>query len=100
MMEVFKMFDNKRYLTRGISSTIPPPMQILLWNLIDLLPPERDYLQVFWLKPFGGMQQVIHTSEEPEYKKVLLFPSDNSINAKIYIIDDDTHTTMLLAEEY
>ena len=43
MMEVFKMFDNKRYLTRGINTTIPPPLQAILWNLIDLLPPERDY---------------------------------------------------------
>ena len=94
------MFNNSRYLTRGIQTTIPPPLQTLLWNCIDLLPPERDYLQVFWLIPLGGMQQVIHTSEEPEYKKVLLFPSDNPITAKIYVIDDDTHTTMLLAEEY
>ena len=94
------MFTNQRYLTHGIEASIPIRLQTLLWNLIDLLPPERDYLQVFWLKPFGGMQQVFHTAEEPEYKKVLLFPSDNPINAKIYVIDDDDHTTMLLAEEY
>ena len=94
------MFTNPRYLTRGIQTTIPPTLQAVLWNLIDLLPPERDYLQVFDLAPFGGMQQVIHTAEEPEYKKVLLFPSDNPINAKIYVIDDDDHTTMLLASEY
>ena len=94
------MFQNQRYLTRGIESSIPLRLQTLLWDLIDLLPPERDYLQVFWLKPFGGLQQVIHTSEEPEYKEVLLFPSDDPITAKVYVIDDDTHTTMLLAEEY
>ena len=94
------MFDTPRYLTCGVDATIPPQLQTLLWNLIDLLPPERDYLQVFWLKPFGGMQQVIHTAEEPEYKKVLLFPSDDLITAKVYVIDDDDHTTMLLAEEY
>lgn len=94
------MFQNQRYLTRGIESSIPLRLQTLLWDLIDLLPPERDYLQVFWLKPFGGMQQVIHTAEEPEYKKVLLFPSDDLITAKVYVIDDDDHTTMLLAEEY
>ena len=94
------MFDNPRYLTRGVDESIPLRLQTLLWDLIDLLPSERDYLQVFWLKPFGGMQQVIHTAEEPEYKKVLLFPSDNPITAKVYVIDDDTHTTMLLAEEY
>ena len=94
------MFNNQRYLTRGIEASIPIRLQTLLWNLIDLLPPERDYLQVFRLEPFGGMQQVIHTSEEPEYKKVFLFPSDGPVTAKIYVIDDDTHTTMLLAEEY
>ena len=94
------MFDNPRYLTRGVDESIPLRLQSLLWNLIDLLPTERDYLQVFWLKPFGGMQQIVHTAEEPEYKKVLMFPSDNPVTAKIYVIDDDTHTTMLLADEY
>ncbi len=94
------MFDNPRFLTRGVDESIPLRLQTLLWNLIDLLPPERDYLQVFWLKPFGGMQQVIHTAEEPEYKKVLLFPSDDPITAKVYVIDDGDHSTMLLAEEY
>ena len=94
------MFQNQRYLTRGIEATIPLRLQTLLWNLIDLLPPQSDYLQVFRLEPFGGMQQVVHTAEEPEYKKVLLFPSDDPITAKVYVIDDDDHTTMLLAEEY
>ena len=94
------MFDNPRYLTRGVDESIPLRLQTLLWDLIDLLPSERDYLQVFWLKPFGGMQQVIHTAEEPEYKKVLLFPSDDPISAKVYVIDDGDHSTMLLAEEY
>ena len=94
------MFDNPRFLTRGVDESIPLRLQTLLWNLIDLLPEERDYLQVFWLKPFGGMQQVIHTAEEPEYKKVLLFLCDNPIDAKIYVIDDGDHSTMLLAEEY
>lgn len=94
------MFKNPRYLTRGIESTIPPRLQALLWNLIDLLPPERDYLQVFWLEPFGEMQKIVHTSEEPEYKKVLLIPTDTPISEKIYVIDDDDHSTMLLAREY
>ena len=94
------MFDNPRYLTRGVDESIPLRLQSLLWNLIDLLPPERDYLQVFSLSPFGGMQQVIHTSEETECKIVLLFPSDAPVTAKVYVIDDSDHCTMLLAEEY
>ena len=94
------MFNNPRYLTRGIDATIPPNLQALLWNLIDLLPLERDYLQVFWLEPFGVMQKIIHTSEQPEYKKVCILPTDQPITAKIYVIDDSDHTTMLLSSEY
>lgn len=94
------MFDNPRYLTRGVSANIPPPLQIFIWNCIELLPDECDYLQVFELKPFGGMQQITQTAEEPEYRKVFLFPSDNPITAKLYVIDSDTYSTMLLAEEY
>ena len=94
------MFKSPRYLTRGVSANILPPLQFFIWNCIELLPDECDYLQVFELKPFGGMQQITHTAEEPEYRKVFLFPSDNPITAKIYVIDDDDHTTMLLAEEY
>ena len=94
------MFNNPRYLTAGVAATIPECLQLFIWQCIDLLPEERDYLQVFELKPFGGMQQITHTAEEPEYRKVFLFPSDNPVTAKLYVIDSDTYSTMLLAEEY
>ena len=94
------MFDNPRYLTCGVDATIPLRLQTLLWNLIDMLPPERDFLQVFWLEPFGEMQKIIHTSEQPEYKKVCIFPVEHPITAKLYVIDDNDHSTMLLASEY
>ena len=94
------MFISPRYLTCGVSAAIPPPLQIFLWNCIDLLPEERDYLQVFELKPFGDMQQIRHTSEQPEYLKVYLIPADHPIAAKVYVIDSETYCTMLLAEEY
>ena len=94
------MFNNPRYLTRGVQAEISPPLQIFIWNCIELLPEECDYLQMFELKPFGGMQQIEHTAEEPEYKKIYLIPSDNPITAKIYVIDSDSYCTMLLASEY
>lgn len=94
------MFNNPRYLTRGVSNNIPPPFQAFIWGCIERLPDDCDYLQVFRLKSFGGMQQIEHTAEEPEYHKIYLIPSDNPITAKIYVIDDNDHTTMLLAEEY
>ena len=94
------MFNNPRYLTAGVAATFPECLQLFIWQCIDRLPDERDYLQVFELKPFGGMQQITHTAEEPEYRKVFLFPSDNPVTAKLYVIDSDTYCTMLLAEEY
>ena len=94
------MFNNSRYLTAGVAATIPECLQLFIWQCIDRLPDDRDYLQVFRLEPFGGMQQIEHTAEEPEYRKVFLFPSDNPITAKLYVIDSETYCTMLLAEEY
>ncbi len=94
------MFNNNRYLTCGVDSTIPLELQLFLWNCVDELPTERDYLQVFNLEPFGEMQRITHTSENPEHKMEYLIPSEKSIAEKIYIIDDGDHSTMLLAEEY
>lgn len=94
------MFDNKRYLTRGIDSEIPLELQLFLWSCIDRLPPERDYLQVFDLKPIGVMQGITHRSEQPEYRMKYLIPSDKPITAKVYVIDSIDYSTMLLAEEY
>ena len=33
--------------TRGVNEKIDLPLQILLWNLVDDLKIEKDYLQVF-----------------------------------------------------
>lgn len=94
------MFNNPRYLTIGVQTEIPIMVQAFIWNCIDRLPDDADYLQVFVLKPFGNMQEITHTSEEPEYKKVYIFPSDNPITEKLYVIDSDEYSTMLLASEY
>ncbi|MGN0679813.1 MAG: DUF960 family protein, partial [Oscillospiraceae bacterium] len=72
-----------------------------LWGLIDSMEvAEKDYLQVFLLSDENGKQKIIHEQEQPEYRKEYLFPSDTPITAKIFVIDDETHTTMLLSEEY
>ena len=94
------MFDNNRYLTCGIDSTIPLELQLFIWNCVDQLPEPRDHLQVFDLKPVGSLQCITHSSEEPEYHKNYLLPSDSPITDKIYVLDDGDHSTMLLAEEY
>lgn len=94
------MFNNQNYLTRGIQAEIPFELQLFMWGCIDRLPVERDYFQVFQLENFNGIQKITHFSEQPEYRKEYLIQTDNPITAKVYIIDSDTYSTMLLAEEY
>ncbi len=94
------MFTNKRYLSRGVDDTIPIELQLFLCTCIDQLPEPCDYLQIFDLEQVGNMQSITHRSEQPEYRKVYLLPSDNPITEKLYVIDDNGHSTMILASEY
>ena len=94
------MFNNDRYLTCGVDSTIPLELQLFLWECIDRLPAPKDYLQVFELKPAGNLQSITHTSEKPEYRMEYLFSTDSPITEKLYVIDAGDHSTMLLASEY
>ena len=94
------VFDNSRYLTCGVDSTIPLELQLFLWECVERMPAPKDYLQVFELSAAGPMQAITHSSEESEYRKTYLIPSDTPITETLYIIDDGDHCTMLLAEEY
>lgn len=94
------MFNNKRYLTCGVDSTIPLELQLFLWDCVERMPAPHDYLQVFDLEQAGSMQSITHRSEEPEYRMVYMIPSEKPITEKLYVIDDGDHSTMLLAEEY
>ena len=97
----------ERYMTRGIQANVPMEIQLFLWELqmaIRKNSKEIDYLQVYRLKMEEGKQRIIHTSEEPEYKKEYVIQVEEPVTTKIYIIEDDYGDklveTMLLAEEY
>ena len=95
------MFQNDKYLTRGVSQTIPGWLVILLWHLIAAMQTEsKDYLQVFRLQKTGQGQRITHTQEQPPYSRELFVPCTDAVNAKLFVIDDGDHSTMLLAEEY
>lgn len=94
------MFNNQRYLTKGVQAEIPLELQLFMWGCIDKLPEERDYFQVFRLENFNGIQKITHFSEQPEYHKEYLIPTCNTITSKVYIIYSEEYSTMLLAEEY
>ena len=94
------MFNNQRYLTCGIDAMIPLELQLFMWNCIDKMPEPKDYFQVFELEKLDNMQSIVHFSEQPEYRMNYLIPTTKAITAKVYIIDSDDYSTMLLAEEY
>lgn len=94
------MFCNPRYLTRGVFNTIPPEMVLLLWYLVETLPEPKDYLQIFELSSESGKQKIVHRQEQPPYEKTLRLDWNAPITAKLYVIDDEDHSTMLLTDEY
>ena len=97
----FMNFKNQRFVTKGVSENISPALQMLLWSFIDNMPPPKEYLQVFRLEDFEGKQKITHIQEQPNYLREYLLYADTPIfNGKIFVIDDDTHSTMLLADEY
>ena len=90
-----------RYITRGTQTTIPLWLQTLLWYMHDSMEvPERDYLQIFYLSCDDDRQRIEHAQEQPEYKHVVVIPGEQPVDAKVYIIEDPDHITMLLADEY
>jgi hypothetical protein len=100
------MFESDKFITRGVAGTIPPDLQAFLWDSIHKIPADaRDYLQVFKLagRPKGCavLQEIVHSQEEPEYSaRYLIDICGRPVCAKVFVIDDVTHATMLLAEEY
>ncbi len=94
------MFKTEKYLTCGVNETIPIVLQLIMWKMVADIPIEKDYLQIFRLSDENGIQTIVHEQEQPAYRNSLSFEWSEPINQKIYVIDDDDHCTMLLAEEY
>ncbi|MGN1480581.1 DUF960 domain-containing protein [Porcipelethomonas sp.] len=93
------MFTN-RYITKGVQSEIPIVLQIFMWDCVTAVPEPKDYLQIFRLSECNGKQRIVHEQEVPEFKREYLLAFPNPITAKVYVIDDGDHCTMLLADEY
>ena len=72
-----------------------------MWHCIDEMPSPKDYLQVFDLTVENGNAKITHTQEQPEYTREYLLNVDAPFFVgKIFVIDDKSHSTMLLANEY
>ena len=96
-----KRFQNKRLITLGVYERIPETLQLMMWLMVDELE-EQDYLHVFELQKTSGGILICHSQEVPLYENIVKVQCDAEFGfkEKVYIIDDETHSTMLLAEEY
>lgn len=100
------MFQNPRYLTRGVQASVPLDIQLLLWSLIEEAREKTklDYLQVFRLEVVGiqgvNLQSIEHHQEQPEYRENYILHVSEPINITVWVIDDEDHSTMLLPDEY
>ena len=99
MKNVTASFTGTRYATNEISVELPLDLQILLWGLIDQLE-EKDYLQVFTLTATDQGQRIVHSQEQPPYQAEYTFPTLASRQGKVFVIDDESHTTMLWSHQY
>jgi hypothetical protein len=94
-------FSSKKFITKGVDSEVDPLLQLFMWQCIDAMPPPKDYLQIFEISSQNGATKIKHVQEEPEYTKEYLLITDAPIFVgKIFVIDDNTHSTMLLSNEY
>ncbi len=99
------MFDNPRYLSRGVNEKVSIFLQMLMWDMIDEMDISKDYLQIFNLTPIDvngiKVQKIVHTQEQPPYKRVIVLNSlTKPIDEKIYVIDSGEYSTMIFASEY
>ena len=99
-------FQNTAYMTNGFSERIPAAQKLMILDGINnaRLFTECDYLQVFKLMPTDHegrrVQKIVHTQEQPPYEKEYILLTDEIVTEKVFVIDDETHHTFLLAEEY
>ena len=91
-----------RYMTREIAENLPVEIAMLLWDLIDNLILEKDYLQVFEINPIGvEVLEIVHKQEVPEYEASIYIQNDLiKDKLKIYVIDSIEYSTMMFSNEY
>lgn len=98
-----------RYMTVGVTDQLPDELKIYCWETIgrkSLSGVEMDYLQIFEFDfdDKTNVVKIVHRQEQPEFEDIYHLSLSEKINTfnvnKIYVIDDETHQTMLLPDEY
>ena len=96
------MFTNEKYLTREVADRVPIEMQMLMWNLVEEIEVEKDYLQIFELIPNGSeFVEIVHKQEIPEFTfNYIVKNCGIETKMKLYIIDNGDYSMMMFSHEY
>lgn len=96
------MFTSDKYMTKGIRSELEHDLQILLWELIENMEIEKDYLQVFKMRSLDkNVVKITHKQEIPSYEKEYIISEiKEAADMNIFVIDSGDYCTMMLAHEY
>ena len=97
------MFDkSNRYITRCIQESIDIEIQLLLWNMIDEMEGQVDYLQVFEIKNLGAQRvKIVQRQEVPKYRKEYEVIGAVNYDVTIFVVDSGTEgCVMMLNWEY
>ena len=52
-----------KIVTSGIVEKVPLELQMIMWDMIDTMDEQKDYLQVFDLSEENGKQKIVHSQE-------------------------------------
>ena len=95
------MLENQKFMTRGVEREIPSWLVNLMWHMVATMETaQKDWLQVFILTKTPTGQHIVHEQEQPLYRYKLDVECADAVDAKVFVIDDRTYSTMLLADEY
>ena len=96
------MFTNEKYLTREVADRVPIEIQILMWNLVEEIEVEKDYLQIFELIPNSSeFVEIVHKQEIPEFTfNYRVKNCGIETKMKLYIIDNGDYSMMMFSHEY
>lgn len=94
------MFPPQRYATAAVDRKVPLAVQLFLFQCIDALTFLPEYLQVSPLSVEDGKLRIAHTQKSSDHNKEYLLLPDITVTSKIYVINDETHATVLFCEEY
>lgn len=97
------MFEKEtRYISKIINDELPEELILEIWKMIDEMEIIQDYCQMFKITNILGQVTIVHTQDTPQYShtKNIKLSSPIALAMKIYVIDDGTHSTMILIDKY